>query len=93
MPSAAIPPKVGLRVQDVPGIDGDSLMADIMAQAELRRVGSNMTTSTQQPAGADKMSYVCKHAGLYWGCGVTTKSLVMLMGRPRESFAAGRCYC
>ncbi|MGB6094765.1 MAG: methyl-accepting chemotaxis protein [Comamonas thiooxydans] len=70
------PAKVGLRVQDVPGIDGDSLMADIMAQAELRPgwVEYDYINPSNQQVQT-KMSYVCKHAGLYWGCGVY-KSLV-----------------
>jgi signal transduction histidine kinase len=74
-PSAAIPPR-WLRVQDVPGIDGDSLMADIMAQAELRPgwVEYDYINPSNQQVQT-KMSYVCKHAGLYWGCGVY-KSLV-----------------
>ena len=65
------PAKVGLRVQDVPGIDGDSLMADIMAQAELRPgwVEYDYINPSNQQVQT-KMSYVCKHAGLYWGCGV-----------------------
>ena len=70
------PAKVGLRVQDVPGIDGDRLMADIMAQAELRPgwVEYDYINPSNQQVQT-KMSYVCKHAGLYWGCGVY-KSLV-----------------
>ena len=70
------PAKVGLRVQDVPGIDGGSLMADIMAQAELRPgwVEYDYINPSNQQVQT-KMSYVCKHAGLYWGCGVY-KSLV-----------------
>ena len=70
------PAKVGLRVQDVPGIDGDSLMADIMAQAELRPgwVEYDYINPSNQQVQT-KMSYVCKHAGLYWGCGVY-KSLI-----------------
>ena len=70
------PAKVGLRVQDVPGIDGDSLMADIMAQAELRPgwVEYDYINPSNQQVQT-KMSYVCKHADLYWGCGVY-KSLV-----------------
>ena len=70
------PAKVGLRVQDVPGIDGDSLMADIMAQAELRPgwVEYDYINPSNQQVQT-KMSYVCKHAGLYWDCGVY-KSLI-----------------
>jgi methyl-accepting chemotaxis protein len=68
--------KVGTRVQDVPGIDGEQLIADIVAQAE-RGPGwveydyVNPTTQKVQ----SKMSFVCKHQDLYWGCGVY-KSLV-----------------
>ncbi|MEB5965266.1 methyl-accepting chemotaxis protein [Comamonas testosteroni] len=70
------PAKVGVRVQDVPGIDGDRLMADIVAQAEIGPgwVEYDYINPSNQQVQT-KMSYVCKHAGLYWGCGVY-KSLV-----------------
>ncbi len=50
--------------------------ADIMAQAELRPgwVEYDYINPSNQQVQT-KMSYVCKHAGLYWGCGVY-KSLV-----------------
>lgn len=68
--------KVGTRVQDIPGIAGDQLVADIVAQAE-RVPGwveydiTNPTTGKVQT----KISYVCLLGGLYVGCGVY-KSLV-----------------
>ena len=65
------PEKVGIRVQDVPGIRGEQLIADIVAQAEscpgwVEYDYINPSTQKVQT----KMSYVCKHKGLYWGCGV-----------------------
>ena len=65
------PEKVGVRVQDVPGIRGEQLIADIIAQAEscpgwVEYDYINPSTQKVQT----KMSYVCKHKGLYWGCGV-----------------------
>lgn len=70
------PAKVGLRVQDVPGIQGEQLIADIVAQAEACPgwVEYDYINPSNQQVQT-KMSYVCKHAGLYWGCGVY-KSLV-----------------
>ncbi|MBV8249129.1 MAG: cache domain-containing protein [Comamonas sp.] len=65
------PAKVGARVQDVPGIQGERLIADIVAQAETCPGWVEydyLNPSTQQVQ--TKMSYVCKHEGLYWGCGV-----------------------
>ncbi|MFD2754246.1 methyl-accepting chemotaxis protein [Comamonas terrae] len=63
--------KVGTRVQDVPGIDGERLVADIVAQAE-KGPGwveyDYVNPSTQKVQ--TKMSFVCKHRDLYWGCGV-----------------------
>ena len=65
------PQKVGIRVQDVPGIRGEQLIADIIAQAEtcpgwVEYDYVNPSTQKVQT----KMSYVCKHQGVYWGCGV-----------------------
>ncbi len=65
------PSKVGVRVQDVPGIRGEQLIADIIAQAESCPGWVEydyINPSTQQVQ--TKMSYVCKHRDLYWGCGV-----------------------
>ncbi|MBY0455413.1 MAG: cache domain-containing protein [Burkholderiaceae bacterium] len=65
------PAKVGTRVQDVPGVDGDQLAHDIVAQAE-RGPGwveydiTNPTTGIVQA----KMSFVQLVDGMYLGCGV-----------------------
>jgi signal transduction histidine kinase len=71
------PARVGVRVQELPGVHGEQLLADIIAQAE-RGPGwveyDFRNPSTQQVQ--TKMSFVCKHGGLYWGCGVY-KSLAM----------------
>ena len=63
--------KVGTRVQDVPGIDGDALIQDIVTQAQ---AGAgwveydivNPSTGRIQ----SKMSYVVMIDGLYLGCGI-----------------------
>jgi methyl-accepting chemotaxis protein len=65
------PAKVGTRVQDIPGIDGQGLLEAIVAQAE-REPGwveydiTNPTTGVVQT----KMSYVLQVDDLYVGCGV-----------------------
>jgi methyl-accepting chemotaxis protein len=65
------PAKVGTRVQDIPGIDGQGLVDDIIAQAR-REPGwveydiNNPTTGRVQT----KMSFVQLVDGLYVGCGV-----------------------
>lgn len=65
------PAKVGTRVQDIPGIDGQGLVDDIIAQAR-REPGwveydiNNPTTGRVQT----KMSFVQLIDGLYLGCGV-----------------------
>jgi len=65
------PAKVGTRVQDIPGIAGQQLVDDIIAQAE-RGPGwveydiANPATGTVQT----KMSFVRKVDDLYVGCGV-----------------------
>ena len=68
--------KVGTRVQDIPGIAGDQLVADIVAQAE-RSPGWVEYDITNPSTGKvqTKMSYVCMVDDLYLGCGVY-KSLV-----------------
>lgn len=64
--------KVGTRVQEVPGVDGDRLTADIVAQAEsapgwVEYDYVNPTSGKVQT----KMSYVCLvDDDLYVGCGV-----------------------
>jgi signal transduction histidine kinase len=65
------PAKVGTRVQDIPGIDGQGLLDDIIAQAR-REPGwveyeiNNPTTGRVQT----KMSFVQLVDDLYVGCGV-----------------------
>jgi methyl-accepting chemotaxis protein len=65
------PTKVGTRVQDIPGIAGDQLVHDIIAQAE-RGPGwveydiTNPSTGTVQT----KMSFVQRIDDWYVGCGV-----------------------
>ena len=65
------PEKVGTRVQDIPGVDGDSLLHAIVRQAE-REPGwveyEIVNPRTQRVA--PKMSYVVKLGDLYVGCGV-----------------------
>ncbi len=70
------PAKVGTRVQDVPGIAGDQLVADIVSQAQ-RGPGWVEYDITNPASGKvqTKMSYVCLLDDLYLGCGVY-KSLV-----------------
>jgi uncharacterized protein YoxC len=65
------PAKVNTRVQDVPGIDGDALIAAIVAQAEqgpgwVEYDIVNPSSGRVQP----KMSYVTKVDQLYIGCGI-----------------------
>jgi methyl-accepting chemotaxis protein len=65
------PSKVGSRVQDVPGIDGEGLLQTIQAQADVEPGWveydiSNPSTGQVQA----KMSYVCGVDGLSMGCGV-----------------------
>ncbi|MCO5356500.1 methyl-accepting chemotaxis protein [Acidovorax kalamii] len=65
------PAKVGTRVQDIPGIAGDQLVSDIVAQAD--RAPGWVEYDINNPAtGAvqTKMSYVSRVGDLYVGCGV-----------------------
>jgi methyl-accepting chemotaxis protein len=65
------PAKVGTRVQDIPGIAGDRLVSDIVAQAD--RAPGWVEYDINNPAtGAvqTKMSYVSRVGELYVGCGV-----------------------
>ena len=65
------PAKVGTRVQDIPGIAGDRLVSDIVAQAN--RAPGWVEYDINNPAtGAvqTKMSYVSRVGDLYVGCGV-----------------------
>ena len=70
------PAKVGTRVQDIPGIDGDRLVGDIVAQAE-RGAGWVEYDITNPASGTvqTKMSFVAQVGPAYVGCGVY-KSLV-----------------
>ena len=63
--------KVGTRVQDIPGIAGDRLVSDIVAQGD-RGPGWVEYDITNPAAGAvqTKMSYVSRVGDLYLGCGV-----------------------
>lgn len=65
------PAKVGTRVQDIPGIDGQGLLEAIVAQAE-REPGWVEYDITNPATGAvqTKMSYVQQVDDLYVGCGV-----------------------
>lgn len=65
------PAKVGTRVQDIPGIDGQGLLEAIVAQAE-REPGWVEYDITNPVTGAvqTKMSYVLRVDDLYVGCGV-----------------------
>ncbi len=65
------PDKVGTRVQDILGVDGSALLADIVAQAEhepgwVEYDIVNPSTGSVQT----KMSYVMKMDDLYVGCGI-----------------------
>ena len=63
--------KVGTRVQDIPGIAGDRLVHDIVAQAD-QGPGWVEYDITNPASGAvqTKMSYVSRAGDLYLGCGV-----------------------
>lgn len=65
------PEKVGSRVQDIAGVDGQALLENIVAQAEVEPgwveydIANPVTGAIQ-----GKMSYVVKVDDLYVGCGV-----------------------
>jgi signal transduction histidine kinase len=65
------PEKVGSRVQDIAGVDGNALLQSIVAQAE---IGPGWVEyDIVNPASGSvqaKMSYVVKVDDLYVGCGV-----------------------
>ena len=65
------PAKVGTRVQDVPGIDGNALVEAIVNQAE-EGPGWVEYDITNPATGAvqTKMSFVCKVDDVYLGCGI-----------------------
>ena len=63
--------KVGTRVQDIPGVDGDRLLRSIVSQAD-QAPGWVEYDITNPATGAvqTKMSYVCRAGDLYMGGGV-----------------------
>jgi methyl-accepting chemotaxis protein len=65
------PEKVGSRVQDIAGVDGNALLASIVAQAEMGPgwVEYDIVNPASGAVQA-KMSYVVKVDDLYVGCGV-----------------------
>jgi hypothetical protein len=65
------PSKVGTRVQDIPGIAGEQLVSDILAQAH-QGPGWVEYDITNPASGAvqTKMSFVSQAGDLYVGCGV-----------------------
>ncbi|WP_298934150.1 methyl-accepting chemotaxis protein [uncultured Ramlibacter sp.] len=65
------PAKLGTRVQDIPGVDGDALLAAIVRQADLEPGWAEYDiTNPVTRAVQTKMSYVLKLGELYVGCGV-----------------------
>ena len=65
------PEKVGSRVQDIAGIDGQALLESIVAQAELEPGWVEYDiVNPQSGAIQTKMSYVTRVDDLYLGCGV-----------------------
>ena len=70
------PDKVGSRVQDIPGVDGETLLQSIVQQAEAEAgwveydIANPLTGSLQT-----KMSYVTQVDDLYIGCGVYKSAL------------------
>ncbi len=70
------PAKVGTRVQDIPGVQGDALLAAIVRQAEVAPGWAEYDiTNPVTQAVQTKMSYVMRLGDVYVGCGVY-KSLV-----------------
>jgi signal transduction histidine kinase len=65
------PAKVGMRVQDVPGIDGAGLLQAIIHQCHYEPgwVEYDIHNPTNGQVQT-KMSYVQEHDGMYLGCGV-----------------------
>jgi methyl-accepting chemotaxis protein len=65
------PEKIGSRVQDIPGVDGEALLEAIVGQAELEPGWVEYDiTNPQKGTIQTKMSYVTKVDDLYLGCGV-----------------------
>ncbi|EGI78498.1 methyl-accepting chemotaxis sensory transducer [Hylemonella gracilis ATCC 19624] len=71
------PAKVGTRVQDIPGVDGQGLLQAIVSQAE-REPGWVEYDITNPVTGKvqTKMSYVQRVDDLYVGCGVYKELVV-----------------
>ena len=70
------PAKVGTRVQDIPGVQGDALLAAIVRQADVAPGWAEYDiTNPATQAVQTKMSYVMRLGDVYLGCGVY-KSLV-----------------
>ncbi len=65
------PAKVGTRVQEVPGIDGDGLVRAIVTQAAAGPgwVSYDITNPATGRVQS-KMSFVCELDGVYLGCGI-----------------------
>jgi len=65
------PERVGSRVQDIAGVDGQALLESIVAQAELEPGWVEYDiVNPQSGAIQTKMSYVTRVDDLYLGCGV-----------------------
>ena len=65
------PEKLGSRVQDIPGVDGEALLQSIVTQAEMEPGWVEYDiTNPQSGTIQTKMSYVTKVDDLYVGCGV-----------------------
>ena len=71
------PEKVGSRVQDIPGINGQALLESIMAQAEHEPGWVEYDINNPQTGKVQtKMSYVTQVDDLYVGCGIYKSALV-----------------
>jgi signal transduction histidine kinase len=65
------PAKVGSRVQDIAGVDGNSLLQAIAEQARIEPGWVEYRiTNPANGAVQTKMSYVQEINGMYLGCGV-----------------------
>ncbi len=65
------PDKVGTRVQDIPGINGDRLVRDIVAQAQQGPGWVEYDITNPATGGVQtKMSFVARAGDAYLGCGV-----------------------
>lgn len=71
------PEKVGSRVQDIPGVNGQALLESIVAQAEQQPGWVEYDISNPQTGRVQtKMSYVTQVDDLYVGCGVYKSGVV-----------------